>query len=60
VKLYGVREIAEALGVPRATVSQWLRRGKLPKPDQSLKSGPVWSARRIESWIEEQRKDGAG
>jgi predicted DNA-binding transcriptional regulator AlpA len=55
-RLYGIAEIAAALGVPRNTVAQWLKRGKLPQPDAELAMGPVWSGRRIERWIEKQRR----
>lgn len=53
--LYGVKEIAQALGVRPDTVSQWLARGKLPAPDQRLSAGPVWLAATIEPWIESQQ-----
>jgi transcriptional regulator with XRE-family HTH domain len=49
--LYGVSEIAEALGVSRGLVSQWVKRGKLPPPDAELAIGKIWTARRIEPWI---------
>lgn len=58
MKLYGVQEIADALGVPRGTVSQWLKRGQMPEPDARLAMGPAWTAKRIEGWIE-ARKEGA-
>jgi hypothetical protein len=49
--LYGVSEIAEALGVSRGLVSQWVKRGKLPLPDAELAMGKVWTAETIEPWI---------
>jgi uncharacterized protein YjcR len=55
VKLYGINEIAEALGARPQTVAQWYRRGKLPEPDEVLAMGPVWKGVRIERWIEEQK-----
>lgn len=58
LNVYGVSEIAAALGVPRNTVTQWYRRGKLPQPDAELAMGPIWIDRRIERWIEQQRKEG--
>jgi predicted site-specific integrase-resolvase len=57
--LYGVQEIAQALGVPRATISQWLRRGKMPEPTGRLAAGPVWTERVIGPWIKEHQSQGA-
>lgn len=50
-KLYGIAEIAEALGAKRQTAAQWYRRGKLPPPDAVLRMGPVWLKASIEPWI---------
>lgn len=55
MKHYGLTEIAHALGAKPRTVAVWLSRGKLPEPDSRLAMGPVWTARRIEPWIQEQR-----
>jgi hypothetical protein len=55
VRHYGVNEIAQAIGVSRWLVAQWRRRGKLPKPDQMLSTGPIWHAGTIEPWIRNQR-----
>jgi len=54
VKLYGVAEIAMALGVDRRKVAMWRTRGKLPPPTQVLSTGPVWTAADIEPWIADQ------
>lgn len=48
VKLYGISEIAQAIGAERKTVSQWYARGKLPPPTEVLAAGPVWTAKAIE------------
>lgn len=50
-RLYGLGEIADAIGVPAPTVTVWRNRGKLPRPDAMLRMGPVWTARTIEPWI---------
>lgn len=55
MKVYGIKEIAEALGARRQTVSQWFKRGHLPDPDERLASGPVWLAKTIEPWINKQK-----
>lgn len=53
--LYGIAEIAAALGARPATVAQWHRRGKLPQPDELLAMGPVWYGDSIRPWIEKER-----
>jgi len=55
--LYGIADIAEALGVPRERVKVWKSRGLLPAPNAVLRMGPVWTARRIEPWIEGKRRE---
>lgn len=54
LSLYGISEIAAALGKSRGLVAQWYKRGKLPEPTQRLAMGPVWSADAIEPWIAER------
>jgi hypothetical protein len=55
VKLYGIAEIASALGERRETVGQWHHRGQLPQPTAELRMGPVWDATVIEPWMKEAR-----
>lgn len=56
MKLYGIAEIAERTGDKAATVSQWFKRGKLPKPDAELAMGPVWTGQTIGPWIRQRRQ----
>jgi transcriptional regulator with XRE-family HTH domain len=52
--MYGIAEIADALGVGRQLVAAWRRRRShgMPEPDAELASGPVWLGPTIEPWIE--------
>ena len=52
--IYGIAEIADALGVNRQLVAAWRRRRShdMPEPDAELASGPVWLGQTIEPWIE--------
>jgi transcriptional regulator with XRE-family HTH domain len=52
--MYGIAEIADALGVGRQLVAAWRRRRShgMPEPDAELASGPVWLGHTIEPWIE--------
>jgi hypothetical protein len=56
-RLYGVRDIAEAIGKPRGLVAQWHKRGRLPPADQYPSGAPVWYAATIEPWIAKQKED---
>src|SRR5438067_1569327 len=42
-RVYGVAEIAQAVGISRDLAAQWHRRGKLPPPTDRLATGPVWT-----------------
>lgn len=56
--LYGIYEIAQALGVSRAAMAQRRVRGKLPPPTAVLSMGAVWRAEDIEPWIEQHKRQG--
>lgn len=55
-ELYGIAEIADALGQSRQLVTVWRRRRTrgMPEPDAELASGPVWLGATIEPWIDDQ------
>lgn len=55
-KLYGIAEIAEAIGARPQTVAQWYRRGKLPPPDTVLAMGPVWTGKTLAPWLRERNR----
>jgi hypothetical protein len=48
VTVYGIAEIARALGEDPGLVGKWRERHKLPPPDAELATGPVWLAETIE------------
>jgi hypothetical protein len=64
MKLYGIAEIAEALGVDRYLVAQWYRRARsgtaggmdLPEPSQVLYMGPVWTHQTISPWLRSMKR----
>lgn len=48
----GIPEIAEKLGVRRATVDQWGQRGLLPPRDWTVGGRPAWNWPTIHGWAE--------
>ena len=50
--VYGIAEIARALGEDPGLVGKWRERHKLPAPDAELATGPVWLAATIEPLLE--------
>lgn len=50
-KLVGVKEIAELLGIDRATVATWRHQNRLPSPDYKLSGNPIWFEAEIVFWV---------
>ncbi len=50
-KLVGVKEIAELLGIDRATVATWRHQNRLPNPDYKLSGNPIWFEAEIIFWV---------
>jgi predicted DNA-binding transcriptional regulator AlpA len=52
VKLAGLHEVAEMLGVSRQRADQLVRQSGFPKPVAELKGGRIWRVSDIEKWME--------
>jgi len=52
--LLGTAEVEELLGVPRSTITRWLRDGKMPRPEAKLRATPVWKRTHIERFKAER------
>jgi len=50
VRLAGVREVAELLGVSRQRVSQLAEKPDFPKPLDRIAAGPVWRLADVKAW----------
>ena len=57
-KLYGIAELATALGVDRYKIAMWRKRGNrgIPPADVELAMGPVWLEATAAPWLREVRK----
>lgn len=50
IEVVGPTEVAERLGVQRATVDRWRQREAMPAATWQLAGGPVWLWSDIEAW----------
>ena len=51
--------LGQRLGLKRDTVLAYLSRrnfGRIPRPNRKLAMGPVWFARTVEDWEEEEER----
>jgi predicted DNA-binding transcriptional regulator AlpA len=53
VRIYGVSELARALGVSEDVIRKRRERGTLPAPVEKLTMGYVWQGEAIETYIEQ-------
>lgn len=54
MKLMSVKEIAQLLGVDRASVATWKHQDRLPKPEWLVSGGiPIWTEQTIKDWAKE-------
>ena len=50
MKVVGMSEVADLMGVKLRTVHQWRFRGVLPAPDFTVNDGPAWKVTTIQKW----------
>jgi len=50
LKLAGLAEVAELLGVSRRTATRYTSRSDFPEPVARLRSGPVWLENDVLDW----------
>jgi predicted DNA-binding transcriptional regulator AlpA len=57
LELLGVAELVELTGLRQGTISGYVMRNKMPKPDVTLAAGPVWKANRrdLQEWINSRK-----
>jgi len=51
LRLAGLAEVAEILGVSRRTAARYANRSDFPTPVARLRAGPVWLAEDVEAWV---------
>lgn len=52
IRLAGLAEVAELLGVSKRSASRYANRHDFPQPIARLAAGPIWHAGEIEAWAE--------
>jgi predicted DNA-binding transcriptional regulator AlpA len=53
LRLAGLAEVAELLGVSRRTASRYTTRPDFPSPVSRLRSGPVWLEKDVRAWAQD-------
>jgi len=50
LRLAGLAEVAEMVGVSRRTAARYVNRSDFPAPVARLRAGPIWLAEDVEAW----------
>ena len=50
LRVVGLAEIAETLGVSKRTASRYAARADFPRPAAVLAMGPIWLVDEVEAW----------
>jgi prophage regulatory protein len=56
LRLFGMRELSDRLGVSRQRADKISRRSGFPAPLAELERGRVWNADDVDSWIADNRR----
>ena len=51
LRLLGLTEVAQVLGVSKRTASRYTARSDFPAPTAQLAMGPIWLAQDVEAWM---------
>jgi hypothetical protein len=54
LRLAGLAEVAELLGVSKRSASRYAQRSDFPEPIVRLAAGPIWNADDVETWAAKQ------
>jgi hypothetical protein len=54
VKLAGIRELSEVLGVSRQRAGQIAEKPDFPKPLDRIAAGPVWKMDDVKAWAKKR------
>ena len=51
LRVVGLAEVADLLGVSKRTATRYAARSDFPKPAAKLAMGPIWLTDDVEDWI---------
>lgn len=54
MELWGIEDVADALGITVNAAYQRKYRGAIPEPEWIVSGRPIWSAAKMRRWIERQ------